>query len=314
MENAKKKDGEFSKSFPLHVTKAIRKNVANLSSAEEKLIQQIEKADWTRDLFLLSEKKHINFAARAVSLGAVIAYGFGNFLALASHPHRTAVSYVNVTKGRPWNQVGSITTTRSHISDLFNWKKLPKEITKKTALNIIDDLYQLGPFGFRGPAGKKIPKHLRYTEDGVSVVQLITPGYRCPSNRLVEAILKIARIQFLFATSPNISHHITGSKQEAAHYKMRELQKDFSGKPGYIMVAHHDEIKNRQSYTKHQPTSTSILSLHKVVYDERGKRALVLERHGSLHAREVKKVLKKYGFNLVFSDAAKHRLEKRKYL
>ena len=64
-------------------------------------------------------------AARATALGAALFYSFGNFCAVAAHPRRALVVRVNLLKGRPENQVGSVTTTRERFDTLFDWTLLP---------------------------------------------------------------------------------------------------------------------------------------------------------------------------------------------
>ncbi len=303
----------LDKNFPFHVTKAIKKKSKAFSVEEEKIIARLTQTNLRGGFLSLSNKKHIQVAATGVSLGAPMIYHFGNFIAIAAHPHPKAVEYVNITKGRPKNQTGSITTVRKYIQHLFDWSKVPKEINRQKLMKLIDDLYKLGPFGFRGPAAKNIPNHLTKKENGIRTVQLITPGYRCLSNRLVKKILKITRTKFLYATSPNLSHYATGRTEEPAHYRMKELQKDFKGKPGYFIVAHRNENAVQMTYPKHDLMSTSILSFHKVVKDSKGKVFLILERHGSLAFNSTRKVALVRGFGLVKADSAKKRLIKRKY-
>ncbi len=300
-------------SFPLHITQVIKGNSEDLSESENRIINKITSTDWKTHSLSLAKPEDIETAAHAVSLGAVMAYGFGNFNAIATHPHKETVSYVNITKGRPENQVGSITTTKDHILNLFDWEKVPKEIEQENLISLINELYKFGPFGFRGPAAAHIYEHLTSIQDGVKTVQLIAPGYQCSSNALIEKILAQIKEKYLYITSANISRHLTGAKEEPAHYKMEGIQEEFGGTPGYFMIAHEDETKIRSNYPKHEPMSTSILAFHKVNFDSEGRPLLTLERHGSLHFDEIVKIVQKYGFGLIKGEKAHNRLPIRQY-
>jgi hypothetical protein len=65
-----------------------------------------------------------------MTLGAVVGHAFGNVYVITTRPDADVVRGVNLMKGRPANQVGSLTTTRELVPALF---------------------------GFRGPAGAHIP-------------------------------------------------------------------------------------------------------------------------------------------------------------
>ncbi|MCI0542550.1 hypothetical protein L0Y69_02225 [bacterium] len=265
------------------------------------------------DVLSISNPLHIRAAALRISLGDPMMCHFGNFIAIVSRPDSKAVQYVNITKGRPKDHIGSITTVRRYIRKLFDWSKVPKEIDCRELKKLMDDLCALGPIGFRGPAAEEIPDHLTQKDGGMRTVQIISPGYACLSNRLIAEVLQTVGEKFLHATSPNVSRHLTGNKEEPAHYKMKELQKDFSGKPGYFAIAHENEDIVRASYPKHVPMSTSILAFHKAVTDSKGKVSLILERHGSLHFKDIRDIARNHGFGLVKSGTAKKRLLKRTY-
>lgn len=294
--------------------KAVAARVKKFSKKEKAVWAEITKIKKTGSLFFLSNPKHQETAAKALSLRAPMIYHFGNFIAIASHPNKQAVQYVNSTKGRDKNQVGSITTTKKYLQELFDWSKVPKIIDKKKLLAFIDELGELGPFGFRGPATNKIPKHLSRVEDGINTVQIIMPGWKCPSNNLIEKILKTIKKKFLYATSPNLSHHLTGKKEESAHYRIHEIQKDFGDTPGYFIISQEHEDHIQEHYPNHEPMSTSIIAFHKAIEDKDGNPCLTLERHGSLHVREITKIARRHGFVITKSETAKKRLLKKYYL
>ena len=50
-------------------------------------------------------------AAEATAEGAALFYAFGNFCALAAKPDLATLHAMNALKGRPRDQVGSVTTT-----------------------------------------------------------------------------------------------------------------------------------------------------------------------------------------------------------
>jgi hypothetical protein len=54
--------------------------------------------------------------------------------------------------------------------------------------------------------------------------------------------------------------------------------------------------------------STSILAFHRLARDEAGRRALVLERYGSLAVDDVRGVVAEHGFGLVLASGARERL------
>src|SRR3954451_12382949 len=131
-----------------------------LSDAEEATLRALVARDWTREALRLGDLDDEALAARAVALGAVACHGFGNFYAISTHPSPLVVRYVNQIKGRPADQVGSVTTIRAHIPGLFDWSRLPEPLTQERVLERMDRLFEMGPFGFRGPAASDMPEHL----------------------------------------------------------------------------------------------------------------------------------------------------------
>ncbi|MDR0781422.1 MAG: hypothetical protein LBF16_12140, partial [Pseudomonadales bacterium] len=166
--------------------------------------------------------------ARKIAEGAVVAHAFANFYAITTRADAATVRSVNLMKGRPPAQVGSIVTTREHIPELFDWSKLPAGITRTSVMALIDALYALGPFGFRGPAAEHIPEHLSSFDDAVRTTQVIAPGYACSCNHFLEVALKASGATLLYVTSANRSHHQTGARDEPAHYLADALAADFA--------------------------------------------------------------------------------------
>jgi hypothetical protein len=281
-----------------------------LSGAEIELLERVEATDWSRESLDLADGADRAFAAGAAALGAAVFYSFGNFCALAAHPALASLRRVNLFKGRPRGQVGSVTTTPERFDGLFDWTRLPAGLSPARVRSIMDDFFALGPFGFRGPAAAAIPDHLAALDAGVRTTQLIAPGARCPSRLLLAEALGLIEHDFLFITSANVSSRVTGSV-EPAHYDLRGIQADFGAADGVVLIGHRDEAAVRASYPRHLPMSTSIVAFHKLGRDETGRPALVLERHGSLHVAHVKAIADRYGLGLVLDPGALARLPMR---
>lgn len=157
-------------------------------------------------------------AADRLAAGALVGYGFGNMYALATRPDLDSVRFANVLKGRPPDQVGSVVTTPTHVPLIYDWSRLPPELSPRAVFGLMDALFSLGPFGFRGPAADTVPDHLSQ-HDSTSTVrttQVIAPGYQCPSHAFVAACLQRTGGDFLYITSANRSHHLTGAAEEPA--------------------------------------------------------------------------------------------------
>jgi hypothetical protein len=144
----------------------------------------------------------------------------------------------------------------------------------------------------------------------VRTVQLISPGDECPSNALVGDILDLIGEEILYITSANASSHV--SKQtEAAHFQMREIQREFGERPGVTLIGHHNERAVRRQYRTHLPCSTSIVAFHRPAL-EAGRPALVLERLGSLGADVIAEVAARHGLGLVIGEGARERVPVRR--
>jgi hypothetical protein len=251
---------------------------------------------------------------REIAEGAVVAQAFANFYGITTRADAVSVRRVNLMKGRPSGQVGSIVTTRPHFPGLFDWSMLPQGLSRALVLELIDLLYESGPFGFRGPAAGHIPAHLSSWDGPVRTTQLIAPGYRCPSNRLVDAALAATGDAFLYITSANRSRHQTGAGDEPAHYLADALEREFATEPGLVVLRHRDESTARGRYPLHAPMSTTVLAFHKLGRpDAQGRPSLIVERHGSLHVDDLAAILARHGFGIQLGPAAVKRLSQRDY-
>ncbi len=285
----------------------------DLSAEDRFLITQVEGKNWRRTQLDLSNPADRQFAARGIALGAPVFHGFGNFVALTFHPHQEVMRSVNAAKGRPLEQVASVTTSPEQHSALFDWEKLPEGFDKDRTEALMTKFLDMGPFGFRGPAAAHIPEHLSYEIDGQRTVQLIAPGNDCLSNDLFREALDLSGETFLAITSANVSKTVTG-KEEPAHYKMHAIQHEFGNKaPGFVMLAHPDERKVRGLYPLHDPMSTSIIGFYESIPSENGKPVVTIERHGSLPMAQIIEVLDELGFDHKINEKAKNRLPLRKY-
>ena len=226
-------------------------------------------------------------AAEATAEGAALFYAFGNFCALAAKPDLASLQAMNRLKGRPLDQVGSVTTTPERTKLAFDWDAV--QLPWSALVAVMADLHALGPIGFRGPAAADIPDHLTVTDGGVRTVQVISPGDVCPSNGLVADILDLIGEDILYITSANTSSHV--SKQlEAAHFEIREIQREFGHRDDVVLIGHRNERAVRRQYPRHLPCSTSIVAFHQ------GR--LVLERLGSLDAQTIQQVANRHGLRL----------------
>ena len=236
-------------------------------------------------------------AAEATAGGAALFYAFGNFCALAARPDLESLRAMNALKGRPLDQVGSVTTAPDKVNRVYDWDRV--QIPWSPLVATMSDLQMLGPIGFRGPAANHIPDHLTVKDAGVRTVQLITPGDRCPSNALISDVLDLIGEEILYITSANTSSHVS-KHLEAAHFEIREIQREFGERPGVVLIGHRNERVNRRTYPHHLPCSTSIVAFH--------KGELVLERLGSLGADKIAEVANRHGLELTIGEAARERV------
>jgi hypothetical protein len=92
----------------------------------------------------LGDARDVLTAARDLAAGGVVGHGFANFYVITSRGDRDTVRRVNVMKGRPPDQVGSITVPPSRIPGLFEWDALPAGLTRGRVLRVVDSLYGPG--------------------------------------------------------------------------------------------------------------------------------------------------------------------------
>lgn len=253
-------------------------------------------------------------AADALASGAILGAAFGNFYALLSLADEATVRAVNLRKGRPAGQVGSIIGPPTVLPAVWALDQLPPPLRRGRALTVVDALWRLGPFGFRGPAQAHVPPHLRAVDAGVPTAQVIGPGHACPSHDLVARALRATGDGLLHVTSANRSRHAIGADDSPAHWRADGLAAEFGGEPGFFLLEHDDEDVARRRHPAHLPVSTSVLALHRTVAVPGDPRPhLVLERHGSLHAEAVRAVLAELGFGLLLGPGSTTRLRPRTY-
>jgi len=263
--------------------------------------------------FLLSNPEHVERAAGAVAAGAMVAHAFANFYVIVSRPDAATVRGINVRKGRPPDQVGSVTTTPLRAPLLFDWSQLPAGLTPHKVLGLMDALFELGPFGFRGPAAPGIPEHLTYVDGGVRTTQIIAPGYACASNAFLARALELLDDDLLYITSANRSRHLTGAEDEPAHYQADGIVEEFGAGGSLFVLRHADEAAARRRYPGYAPMSTTLLGFHRLVEGAGGRPSLVVERHGSLPVDDVRAVVERFGFGVVLGPRAGQRLLQRQY-
>ncbi|MEU8761079.1 hypothetical protein [Streptomyces sp. NPDC048659] len=257
---------------------------------------------------VLGGAEDVREAAEELARGAAVVHGFANFYALTARPEREAVERVNRFKGRPAGQPGSVTGPPGVLPGLFDWTRLPAELPRRQLRSLMDELYELGPFGFRGPAAERLPDHLTVVSDGVATVQVIAPGRRCPSNAFLAEAIGRAGTEYLFVTSANRSRQLP-------HWRAEGAVADFGREPEVRVLAHPDDAAARRRHPHHEPVSTSVLSFHRAAGRGRsGLPALVLERQGSLSADHIRSVAANHGFALVPAAGAAARPSARAYV
>jgi hypothetical protein len=263
---------------------------------------------------VLSSPADLEAAARAIADGAIVGHAFGNFYVITTRPDADTVRGVNVMKGRPADQVGSLTTSRARIPALFDWSRLPNGLERATVTALIDRLFEFGPFGFRGPAAARVPDHLAAWDGPIRTTQVIAPGYRCRSNLLLDRAMHVLRTDWLYVTSANRSRHQTGAEDEPAHFTAAGLVSEFGHEPRFVVLRHDNEAAARAAYPLHAPMSTTILAFHKLGEPTPdGRPRLIVERHGSLPLRVLEAIVAELGFGLQLGPKATHRLALRVY-
>lgn len=278
---------------------------------------QVNRHEWTTDHLCFTNAEDVLFAARSLADGAGIVYGFGNFYALACHPDAAVVQAMNDAKGRPRSQTASVTTVRENIPALFDWARLPKGLDTDRVMAMIDTFYRRGPFGFRGPAAAHVPDHLTVIDkpSGTRTVQLIAPGYRCPSNTLLRLALHNSSESFFAITSVNRSRSQSG-REEPAHYRIAGAKRDLGG-AGFVMLAHGDgnlasERRAARRYPGYKPMSVTIVGFFREHPGE-GAPRITFERHGSLALGKVASLLSEQELTLTTEGSTLTRIACRHY-
>lgn len=251
-------------------------------------------------------------AAQRLADGEIVACGFANFYALVADADEDVVRHVNLVKGRPLDQVGSITTTTERIVNCFDWSRIDADGGRQVRA-LIDALFEIGPFGFRGPAARHLPNHLTQLDGGVRTTQVIAPGRTCPSNAFFAAAVAEARAEVLYITSANRSRHLTGAVEEPAHWTAAGIAADFADLTLMTILAHRDEAATRARYPLFSLSSVTLLSFHDPALSADGRRAVTIDRHGSMDIDDVRRIARPTGLEVVLGPKARRRLVPRRY-
>jgi hypothetical protein len=262
----------------------------------------------------MDREDHLDLAAAALADGKAVAHGYGNFYAITARPDASVVRMINLLKGRPPDQVGSVTTTPWRMAGLFDWSLMPAGLGQTRVFSLMESLLRLGPFGFRGPAAPGMPGHLSADDAGLRTTQVIYPGQHCPSNGFIAKSLQRTGADFLYTTSGNRSRHLTGAADEPVHYRGDALAAEFEGENRLVILKHADEAAAIASHPLHLPMSTTLLALHRMAPDDAtGRPTLRVERQGSLALEYLAPLLAQQGFGLSVAPAAQQRLACRVY-
>jgi tRNA A37 threonylcarbamoyladenosine synthetase subunit TsaC/SUA5/YrdC len=262
-------------------------------------------------LLCLARDADVELAAEALAEGLPVAAGFANFYVIYTRADAATVARMNVWKGRPPDQTGSIGTTTLRIPTLFDFAKLPPTLPEKRVLDVMEAFLNRGPIGFRGPAAADLPDHMTGRDGAARTAQTIVPGYRCPSNKLVARAIEQMPQRYLYITSANLSHHRTGI-EEPAHWKPAPLIFDFRHIVNLQLIRHESENVAHENYPEYAKMSTTVISFHRRAKVD-GRPALRLERSGSMDVHDVRAVLDRFDLGLEIADSGRERLQQRSY-
>lgn len=109
---------------------------------------------------VIENPQDVAHAARQLADGTIIAHGFANLYAFTTRPDAHTVRRANLLKGRPVDQVGSITGPPAALPEVWDFDQLPAGLRRRTVLDLWDRLLSLRPFGLRGPAATGVPDHM----------------------------------------------------------------------------------------------------------------------------------------------------------
>ena len=262
-------------------------------------------------LLCLANDADIELAAEALVEGLPLASGFANFYVIYTRADARTVAQMNIWKGRPPTQTGSIGTTTLRVPTLFDFSKLPPHLTEKRVLDVMEAFLNRGPIGFRGPAAADLPRHMTGQDGDVRTAQSIVAGYKCPSNKLVARTIEQVSERYLYITSANLSHHRTGV-EEPAHWKPAPLIFDFRHIVDLQLIRHESEDVAHKNYPGYAEMSTTVISFHRPAAVN-GRPALRLERYGSMHLDDVRAVLDRFDLALEIAESGRERLQQRRY-
>jgi tRNA A37 threonylcarbamoyladenosine synthetase subunit TsaC/SUA5/YrdC len=262
-------------------------------------------------LLCLANEADIELAAEALVEGLPLAAGFANFYVIYTRADADMVRQMNVWKGRPPNQTGSIGTTTLRIPTLFDFAKLPPTLTEKRVLDVMEAFLNRGPIGFRGPAAADLPDHMTGRDGDMRTAQTIVPGYRCPSNKVVARAIEQLPERYIYITSANLSHHRTGA-EEPAHWKPAPLIFDFRHIVNLQLIRHESENVAHENYPGYAEMSTTVISFHRPATVD-GRPALRLERYGSMDVPDVRALLDRFDLGLEVAESGRERLQERTY-
>ena len=263
-------------------------------------------------LLCLANEGDIDLAAEALVEGLPVASGFANFYVIYTRADEPTVQQMNIWKGRPPNQTGSIGTTTLRIPTLFDFSKQPAHLPEKRVLDVMEAFLNRGPIGFRGHAAPDLPVHMTGMDGDIRTAQTIVPGYRCPSNKLVSRAIEQVPERYLYITSANLSHHRTGT-EEPAHWKPAPLIFDFRHIVNMQLIRHESEDVAHKGYPGYAEMSTTVISFHRDVKAPDGRPALRLERWGSMDVGDVRTLLDRFDLGLDIPESGKVRLQQRTY-
>jgi len=259
------------------------------------------------DRLVLDRPDDVAHAARLLADGIPVAHGFGNIYALTARAD--AVERVNALKGRPRDQTGSLTAPSGQVLGAFDLSALPACVPPSLLADVVDAFCALGPFGLRGPAAADVPSGLTALDGSVTTAQVIVPGDACPSQRFLAAASEAAGL--LAISSANRSRHVTGEVDAPVHWRADALRAELAG-GDLVLLEHEDEAAARARFPRHTTVSTTILAFHRAERAH-GRVHLRLERHGSLGADQVARVLAALGVGLTAGPRAAVRLAPRSY-
>ena len=262
-------------------------------------------------LLCLANEADIELAAEALVEGLPVAAGFANFYVIYTRADQASVAQMNVWKGRPPDQTGSIGTTTLRIPTLFDFTKLPATLSEKRVLDVMEAFLNRGPIGFRGPAAADMPRHMTGQDGDTRTAQTIVPGYRCPSNKLVARAIEQVQERYLYITSANLSSHRTGI-EEPAHWKPAPLIFDFRHIVNMQLIRHEAEVVAHAAYPGYAEMSTTVISFHRHATVD-GRPALRLERYGSMDIPDVRAILDRFDLGLEIAPTGRERLQQRVY-